>query len=59
MNEGAACSAKPDEILKQNTELKEQTVAMDAAGLVNVRFVVCEEKEHFAINCVKTVCDEK
>ena len=46
-------------MLKQYTERKEQTVAMDAAELVIARFVICEEKECSAINCAKTVRDEK
>lgn len=52
-------SAELDEALKQYTELKEQAASMDAAELTDTRLAVHEEKEHSAIDRVKTAYGEK
>ena len=55
----AKYSAELDEALKQYAELKEQATGMDAAELMDARLAIREEKEHSAVDRVKSACGEK
>ena len=55
----AKYSAELDDALKQYAELKEQAADMDAAELMDARLAIREEKEHSAVDRVKSACGEK
>ena len=48
-----------EDALKQYAELKEQAVGIDAAELIEARLAVREEKEHSAVEKVKSAYGEK
>ena len=52
-------AAELEDALKQYAELKEQAVGIDAAELIEARLAVREEKEHSAVEKVKSAYSEK
>ena len=52
-------AAELEDALKQYAELKEQAVGIDAAELIEAQLAVREEKEHSAVEKVKSAYSEK